>query len=64
MAGNRPALWIEGKRYDVGDFADFHRDLRADYVATLRNALKTRGALEAHVYCDECLQIREVFHGG
>jgi len=64
MAGNRPALWIEGKRYDVADRDDFHRDLRADYCVTLRNAVKTRGVLEAHARCGECLEIREVFHGG
>lgn len=63
MAGNRPALWIEGKVYRPEDREDFHRDLRADYVVTLRNGLKTRDLLEAHAACAECLEIREVFHG-
>ncbi|MGW6638449.1 hypothetical protein [Streptomyces cyaneofuscatus] len=63
MAGDRPALWIEGKRYDTADREDFHRDLRADYIATLRNGAKTRGLLEEHVHCDECLEVRAVFHG-
>lgn len=42
------------------DHDRFHRDLRIDYDVTRRNALKSRGFLDAHTDCAHCASIRDV----
>jgi hypothetical protein len=51
MAYNPAERRLAGKRYDVDDPDDFHRDLQAAWNMTVSNGRKTPGLREAHSEC-------------